>query len=82
MLVGTLETFGHVLNFNGQSSKMVDILCMNWISLIQPHASVMYLVDQKLGTPHKFSSGAKNWQILRFMMVELNRLMIWGFVTN
>jgi hypothetical protein len=51
MLTGSLESFRHILAFEEQSSKLMNVFGMDWILPIQPENSIVQPVDQEFCAP-------------------------------
>jgi hypothetical protein len=56
-----LEYFRHILAFEGQSSKMMNVFYMDWIPPIQPETFVMHSVDKEFGAPRNITNGTEHW---------------------
>jgi hypothetical protein len=61
IIIGTLESFRHVLDFEGQSSNLMDVCSMDWIQPIQLETSVVHPTDQEFGAPRNITSGTEHW---------------------
>jgi hypothetical protein len=63
MLSRSLKSFGYILAFDRKSNKLMDFLLVNLVSSIQPQASVVYPINEELGTSSNLPNSAKNWKI-------------------
>jgi hypothetical protein len=63
VLTGTLESIRHILAFEGQFSKLMDVFSVDWAPPIQLETSVTHHADQEFGAPPNITSGIEHWQV-------------------